>query len=133
MSPITAERRKMMESSIMSMGPAEQIELVFDHALLNLEAARDLPAGTAWEDVRLYLNKAQRAVSLLMESLINPQAPGADPDAVALASNLRDLYLFVNGALIKADMSRTHPPYDGLLKVLGNLADGWKKGVLGRA
>jgi flagellin-specific chaperone FliS len=133
MRTIVAERRRMMETAVQSMGPAEQIELVFDHALLHLEAARDMSGEAAWEDVRPHLSECQKAVSVLLESLLNPEAPGADPAAVAMAANLRGLYLFVINALIKADMSRTQPPYQGLLQVLGDLADGWKKGVLGRA
>lgn len=133
MSPITAERRRMMETAVLSMGPAEQVELVLDHALLNLEAARDLGVDAPWDQVRPHLGKCQKAVALLMESLINPEAPGADPAAVALAANYRGLYLYIIENLIKADMSRTPPPYASLLQVLGDLAEGWKKGVLGRS
>jgi flagellin-specific chaperone FliS len=127
------DRRKMMESSVMSMNPAEQIALVMDHALLHLEAARDLGPGVPWDQLRPHLMQAQKAVSLLLESLLSPEAEGADPAAVAMAGRFKELYMFVINQIIQADLRRELPPLDGLLRVLGDLAEGWKKGVLGRS
>lgn len=132
MSVTTAERRRMMESTVMSMNPAEQIELVMDHALLHLQAVRDLGPDSPWERQRPHLMQAQKAVSLLLESLLRPDAEGAEPEAVKMAGDFRALYLFVINQIIAADLKRTPPPVEGLMRVLGNLADGWKKGVLGR-
>jgi len=126
------ERRKMMQSSVSSMNPAEQIAWVMDEAMLNLEAARDMGPGARWEELRPHLMKSQKAVSFLLESLLAPDAAGADAAAIAMAGRFKDLYMFVINQIIQADLRRELPPLDGLLRVLGDLAEGWKKGVLGR-
>jgi flagellin-specific chaperone FliS len=128
----TMERRKMMESSMLSMNPGEQIAWAMDQALLNLEAARDLGKDADWQELRPHLMKAQKAVSWLLESLLAPDAPGADPAALAMAGRFKDLYMFVINQIIQADLRRQLPPLDALLQVMGDLAEGWKKGVLGR-
>ena len=128
----TVERRKMMESSMLSMNPGEQVAWVMDQAMLHLEAARDLGAQAPWEELRPHLRDAQKAVSWLLESLLAPDSPGADPDALALAGRFKELYMFVINQIIQADLQRQLPPLDGLLRVLGDLAEGWKQGVLGR-
>ena len=128
----TVERRKMMESSMLSMNPGEQIAWVMDQALLNLEAARDLGPDSDWQELLPHLMMAQKAVSWLLESLLAPDAPGADSAALAMAGRFKELYMFVINQIIQADLRRQLPPLDALLQVMRDLAEGWKQGVLGR-
>jgi len=130
MTPARARRR--LEDAILSMGPAELIEVVLDHALMRLQCLRDAGPDAPWDSVRPHLQGCQRAVTLLLEGLVSPQAK-VDARTQELAGDLRSLYLWIIQQLVKADVQRTRPPVEDLTRVLEDIADGWKRGVLGRS
>jgi flagellin-specific chaperone FliS len=127
----SALAKRHLRDAIMSMGRAELVEVVFDQALMRLQCIRELGEDAPWDQVRPHLVGCQQAVTVLLEGVVSPQAQVGD-DVQALAGRLRSLYLWAIQTLVKADVTRTRPNVAALEKVLGNLADGWRRGVLGR-
>ena len=128
----TAQER-MLEASIMTLGPAELIEVVLDRAISELERAQALGPDAQWDQVRFHLLRSQRALGLLVESLASGDKVARDAEARAVVDKLGGLYGYVIDNIATADFERKAPSYEPLLKVLGEISDGWRKSVLGRA
>ncbi len=129
MSAAVAERH--LRASVMSMSGPELTLFVYDLALTRLECIRELGPQAPWEELRPHLMAAQQAVTALLECVVSPRAAVA-PEVQEMAGNLRSLYLWAIQTLVQSDIHRSFPPVEDLQKVLGNLADGWRRGVLGR-
>jgi len=128
---LTGIAKRRLEDAILSMGPAELIEVILDHALMRLQCIQDAGEDAPWETLRPHLVGCQQAVTLLLEGVVSPQAK-VDKNVHELAGRLRTLYLWAINALVQADLQRKRPPVKALQKVLGDIAVGWKQGVLGR-
>jgi flagellin-specific chaperone FliS len=129
MTPGMARRR--LEDSVLSMGPAELIEVIFDHALMRLQCLKEAEDDAPWETLRPHVLGCQRSVTLLLEGLVAPNAPVAE-SVQDLARPLRALYLWIIDTLVQADLRRQKPPVEALEKILGELASAWKQAVVGK-
>lgn len=129
MTPGAAKRH--LADAIQSMGKAELIEVILDHALMRLQCIRDLGPDAPWEELRPHLVGCQKAVGLLLEGVVPPHAK-VDAGVQDLASRLRTLYVWVIGELVQSDVKRRRPNVDALERVLNDISQGWKIGVLGR-
>lgn len=122
----------LLERSVLSMSPAELIGVTLDQAMLNLRLAAEGPEGSPWEATHAHLLKAQKAVMLLLESLAPDVKLKGQAEALTMAHQLRALYVWCLEELSAADIGHDLARLNGPLKVLGDIADGWQRGVLQR-
>ena len=108
------------EQMILSASPVELVRLMYGQAIL---AVRDAREHLRQKRIAERSKATMRAYAILTELLISLRED-AYPE---LTPRLRNLYLYLQGLLLKANCEQTDPPLEEALKLLNTLAEAWKQ------
>ena len=108
------------EQMILSASPVELVRLMYDQSILSVRDAREHLCRKRVAERSKAIMKAYSLVSELVTSLNQEHAP-------ALAANLRNLYFYVQGLLLKANCDQIDEPLAEAQALLGTLLEAWKQ------
>jgi flagellar protein FliS len=108
------------EQMIVSASPLELVCLMYDQAIASVREAR---AHLQRKNVTGRSKAIMRAYGILTE-LISALRPVEAPE---IAAQLRRLYLYLQGILLKANGEQTDAPLVEALTLLSTLSDAWKQ------
>jgi flagellar protein FliS len=108
------------EQMIVSASPLELVCLMYDQAIASVREAR---AHLQRKNVTGRSKAIMRAYDILTE-LISALRPAEAPE---IAAQLRRLYLYLQGILLKANGEQTDEPLAEAVTLLTTLSDAWKQ------
>mgnify|MGYP001766287085 CR=1 FL=1 len=109
-----------LESRILTADPIELVRVLYRGAIDSVEQAREaLRAG----DVPHRTRNINRAIEIITELVLSLQR-GETSD---VASNLADLYDYMQRRLLEAHFQQSDPPLDEVSGLLKTLLEGWEQ------
>jgi flagellar secretion chaperone FliS len=108
------------QTQIQSQSPIELIVMLYDGALRFMRAAIEAIEKRDLAGKRDAMSRAMAIVSELQSSL--NLAAGGD-----IAKNLDELYSYVNGRLIEANINNSPDPLQESIKLMNTLREGWSQ------
>ena len=108
------------EQMILSASPMELVRLTYEQAILCVREAREHLRQKKMVERSKAIMKAYALVTELLTSLDEEKAP-------AISAKLRNLYLYVQGLLLKANCEQIEGPLAEAQLLLGTLAEAWKQ------
>ena len=107
------------ESEILSAGPLELVEILYQAAIQSInDARRHLQSGEIRERSNA-ISKASAILNELAQSL-NHEKGGV------ISQNLTELYDYMQRQLLQANMEQIEPPLVETCKLLETLLEGWQ-------
>jgi flagellar protein FliS len=108
------------QTQIQSQSPVELVVMLYDGALRFMRAAVEAVEKRDLAGKREAMSRAMAIVSELQSSL-NLSAGGD------IAKNLDELYSYVTGRLIEANINNTVEPLQESVKLMATLREGWSQ------
>ena len=108
------------EQMILSASPMELVRLTYEQAILCVRDAREHLRQKKVGERSKAIMKAYALVTELLTSLDEEKAP-------AMSAKLRNLYLYVQGLLLRANCEQIEEPLAEAQLLLGTLAEAWKQ------
>ena len=116
---------RYLVEKVSTASPAELIGMLYDAAVVAMQAAQASAEAGQVNDTHRHLVRAQNIVGELRCSL--------DLSVGEIAANLDALYEFLGRRLIEANLKKDPAIVAECLHVFTPLRDGWNEGCLGRA
>jgi flagellar protein FliS len=116
---------RYLVEKVSTASPAELIGMLFDAAVVAMQAGQAGAEAGQLNDTHRHLVRAQNIVVELRCSL--------DLSVGEIAANLDALYEFLGRRLIEANLKKDPAIVAECLRVFTPLRDGWSEGCLGRA
>lgn len=114
------------QTRVQTAGPGQLVLMLYDAALKELDTARDAIAGEKPREAHYALMKVQDMVEEL--SLGLDRERGGE-----LAGNLSDLYEFMYGMLVQANLEKDAEAVAQVRALLADLREGWRQALSGAA
>ena len=108
------------EQMILSASPMELVRLTYEQAIYCVRDAREHLRQEKVVERSKAIMKAYALVTELLTSLDEEKAP-------AMSAKLRNLYLYVQGLLLRANCEQIEEPLAEAQLLLGTLAEAWKQ------
>jgi flagellar protein FliS len=107
-----------LETKILSADPVELIDILYEHAILQVRDARSSLAGG---DIAVRARAISKTIEILgeLESSLDHERGGA------IASNLARLYQYMRGRLTAANLKRADDPLAEVEALLKTLGEAW--------
>jgi flagellar protein FliS len=112
-----------LESRILTADPIELVRVLYRGAIDSVEQAREaLDAG----DVPRRTRNINRAIEIITELVLSLQRGETSDVASDVASNLADLYDYMQRRLLEAHFQQSGPPLKEVSGLLKTLLEGWE-------
>lgn len=111
---------KRMQVETASQG--RLIIMLYDGALKNLRSAQTSIANKKVNEAHTHLMKTQEIIRELNITL--------NMNAGEVASNLRNLYLYMNECLVKANIAKDNTKVEEVIELLSTLKEAWDTVIL---
>ena len=111
-------RSSYLESRILAADPVELIQILYEHALIEVRAAR---AHQKAGDIAARAKAVAKALAILgeLEGSLNHRVGGS------ISQNLSRLYQYMRRRLLEASMTQQTGPMDEVESLLETLEEGW--------
>ena len=108
------------EQMILSASPMELVRLMYGQAIVSVKDARENLRRRKVAERSRNIMRAYGILAELLTALRKEEAP-------QLAPRLRNLYLYMQGLLLKANCEQIDEPLAETLALLHTLAEAWKQ------
>ena len=113
------------QANVLTANPAKLVIMCYEEAISNVKLSRDAYIARDYEAKGKALLKALDIIHELNTSL--DMERGGE-----IAKNLRALYLYINQALIEADLKKNLTVFDAVIRMLEELEFAWRELALGK-
>jgi flagellar protein FliS len=112
-------KQAYLETRILSADPVELVNILYEHATINVQAARE---NLAKRDVAARAHAVTKAIAIIgeLESSLDHQQGGE------IAMNLGKLYRYMRDRLTHANIMQTDEPMAEVEALLKTLGEAWK-------
>lgn len=117
-SPTGSYRSLSVETSVTDASPHRLIAMLYDGAIEAVNRAR---GALARKDVSTRVAAIGKAIRIVDEGL----KASLDPRGGEIASNLRDLYVYMSHRLLSANLESSDAHLAEVAELLGQLRSGW--------
>ncbi len=113
------QQQRYLSEAVQTASPAARLVMIYDRLLLDLNRAEKACLQGDVADAHFALVHAQQIVGVLSDTL--------DMSAWEGAQNLHDLYEYIYGELIDANLTKNPATVGNAIAVVGPLAMAWKE------
>jgi len=108
-----------LESRILSASPLDLVNILYEHAILDIEQARQ---SLARGDVAARSRSISKAIAIIgeLQSSLDHEAGGE------IASNLAQLYQYMRARLTAGNLRQSDSPLAEVASLLESLGDAWR-------
>jgi flagellar protein FliS len=108
-----------LESRILSASPLDLVNILYEHAILDIQQARQ---SLARGDVAARSRSISKAIAIIgeLQSSLDHEAGGE------IASNLGQLYQYMRARLTAGNLRQSDPPLAEVASLLESLGDAWR-------